>query len=220
MRNNDLRELPKMEMESAQNVLPMERIDFSGNCLRQIGKGAIRNVAVKNVDFNGNGRCLRAIGPQAFAGSKFIFLFEFQWKWIHPLKYCLRKLSANPRLDQIHPNAFDGLLHIEHLDISGSSISLLPHLGLRPLKRLNLQFVPRLKQLPPVLAFPNLVQAEFTYSHHCCFFKYASRDFYARKRQKDGGENEEKNLEENYREIQRRMCKEDGKEEVGQILLK
>jgi hypothetical protein len=80
----------------------------------------------------------------------------------------------------------------------------LPAFGLNPLKRLSLRRVPSLKQLPPVLAFPNLVHADFTYSHHCCFFKYASRDFYARKER--DGEQLDRNLEQNYRELRRRVC--------------
>jgi hypothetical protein len=62
-------------MESAENVLPIERIDFSGNCIGQIGPGSMRNVAAKTVILNGNGKeCLRTIGARAFAGSKFVSL--------------------------------------------------------------------------------------------------------------------------------------------------
>ncbi|KAL3079498.1 hypothetical protein niasHS_005335 [Heterodera schachtii] len=190
-----LRELPLLEM-GPQHSLPMERIDFSGNCIAQIGEGALRNVQAKTVSFADNAPCLRAITGNAFPASKFVELH----------------LSANPSLDYIAETAFAGLAHIEHLDMSQTDITALPFTGLRSLKQLTLKDVPRLKVLPPVLAFPNLVRAEFTYAHHCCFFKYATRDYYERKGIGGkvgigGAKSQTRELDENFRAIQRRVCR-------------
>lgn len=59
-------------------------------------------------------------------------------------------------------------------DLSDTSISSLPIIGLKNLKTLTLKNVPTLKRLPPVLSFTHLETAHFTYAHHCCLFKVPS----------------------------------------------
>lgn len=88
-----------------------------------------------------------------------------------------RNLSGNPNLQRIATDAFAGILNVKELDLSGSRLTELPVQGLNKLERLRLRRVPTLKKLPPVLAFNNLHRAEFTYPYHCCFFKYATREY-------------------------------------------
>uniref|UniRef100_A0A183BN51 B30.2/SPRY domain-containing protein n=1 Tax=Globodera pallida TaxID=36090 RepID=A0A183BN51_GLOPA len=71
--NSGLRELPQLEM-GPQHSLPMERIDFSGNCISQIAAGTLHAVQAKTVSFSNNAPCLRAIAANAFPACKFVEL--------------------------------------------------------------------------------------------------------------------------------------------------
>ncbi|KAI6222875.1 Follicle-stimulating hormone receptor [Aphelenchoides fujianensis] len=106
-------------------------------------------------------------------------------------------LSDNAALHRIAPDAFAGVLSLRKLDLSGSRLTELPTVGLKQLEALRLKRVPSLKKLPSVLAFNNLNKAEFTYPYHCCFFKYATREY------ERGGDLE---FHGHYKEIQQRAC--------------
>lgn len=87
-----------------------------------------------------------------------------------------RHLSDNPQLTTISSTAFAKQAELTLLDLSNTNIDELPVAGLKNVKHLLLRNVPRLKKLPPILAFNNLNRAEFTYPYHCCFFKVALRE--------------------------------------------
>uniref|UniRef100_A0A915CNA5 G-protein coupled receptors family 1 profile domain-containing protein n=1 Tax=Ditylenchus dipsaci TaxID=166011 RepID=A0A915CNA5_9BILA len=99
-------------------------------------------------------------------------------------------------MKDISLDAFANTSELHHLDLSHTSIDRLPVKGLKKIQQLTLKDVPRLKHLPSVLAFNNLVKAEFTYAAHCCFFKYATREYKKSSQYQD-----------HYQEIQHRICR-------------
>ncbi|KAI1701345.1 7 transmembrane receptor (rhodopsin family) domain-containing protein [Ditylenchus destructor] len=176
--NNALKSLPKMAMIPDQHVLTMELLDFSNNRISNINTHLFENVNAKLLLLEGN--VIETVESQAFSGCKFLKL----------------SLNNNPGLRTIASDAFANISELHHLDLSNTPIDRLPVKGLKNIKHLSLKNVPRLKYLPPVLAFNNLAVAEFTYPSHCCFFKYATREYMKGELFKD-----------HYQEIQHRICR-------------
>ncbi|KAI6192847.1 hypothetical protein M3Y99_01913700 [Aphelenchoides fujianensis] len=176
--NNSLESLPVLEMNEHHH-LPLDLLDFSFNRLSSLPFRALRGVFAQKVDFSNNR--IETIGPAAFPKCQFVKL----------------NLSDNAALHRIAPDAFAGVLSLRKLDLSGSRLTELPTVGLKQLEALRLKRVPSLKKLPSVLAFNNLNKAEFTYPYHCCFFKYATREY------ERGGDLE---FHGHYKEIQQRAC--------------
>ncbi|VDL67468.1 unnamed protein product, partial [Nippostrongylus brasiliensis] len=92
-------------------------------------------------------------------------------------------------------------VRVQFRDLSDTSISELPIIGLKNLKTLALRNVPTLKKLPPVLSFTHLETAHFTYAHHCCLFKHVD----------DVVEGENGLYKNNAKEIHHRICKQQAK---------
>ncbi|TNN73925.1 Lutropin-choriogonadotropic hormone receptor [Liparis tanakae] len=81
-------------------------------------------------------------------------------------------LKGNEQLSRIHANAFVGSSELVLLDISETALSSLPEeYILSGLKRLIAKSAFNLKKLPPPQRFTKLLQAELTYSSHCCAFQ-------------------------------------------------
>ncbi|EPB74068.1 leucine Rich repeat-containing domain protein [Ancylostoma ceylanicum] len=178
LRDNGLKRMPSLEMTD-EHKMDVE-IDLSGNQIQYIGDGRVRSVRARSLRLNNNR--IKEIAGYAFSGSNFLKL----------------ALNGNEELTDLSSDAFKGITELHHLDLSDTSISQLPIIGLKNLKTLALKNVPTLKKLPPVLSFTHLETAHFTYPHHCCLFKYVD----------DVVEGENGLYKNNAKEIHHRICKE------------
>ncbi|XP_036379916.1 follicle-stimulating hormone receptor [Megalops cyprinoides] len=79
-------------------------------------------------------------------------------------------LMGNQQLRRIDSQAFSGAEGPVVLDISRTSISVLPENMLRRLKMLTASSVYTLKKLPSLDLFTQLIRANLTYPSHCCAF--------------------------------------------------
>ncbi|XGW06937.1 hypothetical protein V3C99_016894 [Haemonchus contortus] len=177
LRDNGLKRMPSLEMTD-EHKMDVE-IDLSGNQIQYIGDGRVRSVRARILRLSNNR--IKEIAGYAFTGSTFVKL----------------AINNNVELTDLSTDAFKGITELHHLDLSDTSISVLPIIGLKNLKTLALQNVPTLKRLPPVLSFTHLETAHFTYAHHCCLFKYVD----------DVVEGENGLYKSNAREIHHRICK-------------
>ncbi|CAD5231092.1 unnamed protein product [Bursaphelenchus xylophilus] len=178
LRNNGLPEIPNFRIHRT-GKFALERIDLSYNRIQSIKVGALDSLVTKVLLLNNNE--IQEIEEYAFPGCEFGSL----------------NISNNKELSTISPSAFSNIVHIEELDLSGSQITELPYDGLKEIKKLRLQRIPTLKRLPPILAFTNLHKADFTYPYHCCFLKYATKEY---------SKGNDQKFSSNYRQIQRRTC--------------
>lgn len=85
-------------------------------------------------------------------------------------------LMGNQQLRQIHSQAFSGAEGPVVLDISRTSISVLPENILWRLKRLTAESVYTLKKLPNLDLFTQLIEANLTYRSHCCAFANSKKN--------------------------------------------
>ncbi|XP_062911908.1 follicle-stimulating hormone receptor isoform X4 [Mobula hypostoma] len=80
-------------------------------------------------------------------------------------------LAGNQNLQKLHDDVFMGATGPSVLDISRTSISMLPVHGLKSVKKLIAQATYNLKKLPPLDNFVKLREASMTYPSHCCAFE-------------------------------------------------
>ncbi|XP_072907022.1 follicle-stimulating hormone receptor-like [Hemitrygon akajei] len=80
-------------------------------------------------------------------------------------------LAGNQNLQKLHDDVFMGATGPTVLDISRTSISMLPVHGLKSVKKLIAQATSNLKKLPPLDNFVKLREASMTYPSHCCAFE-------------------------------------------------
>uniref|UniRef100_A0A7E4V9K7 G_PROTEIN_RECEP_F1_2 domain-containing protein n=1 Tax=Panagrellus redivivus TaxID=6233 RepID=A0A7E4V9K7_PANRE len=173
-----LTRIPDLKM-SSNHALTMEIIDFSHNRITFVDTRRFDTIFARTLRLSGNE--ISYVDDKAFANSKFINLH----------------LNDNHELTQLSKLAFADISEVHKLDLSGTSIRELPVVDLKDVEHLVLKNVPYLKKLPPVLAFNNLNKAEFTYPYHCCFFKYATKEY-----TRGAGAQ----YSSHYREIQQRSC--------------
>ncbi|KAE9549205.1 hypothetical protein FO519_007585 [Halicephalobus sp. NKZ332] len=177
--STSLQKLPELRMFK-DHILTMDFIDFSNNRISYIKTGQFSSLQAKVLRLSGNE--IKNIEKVSFSESKFVSLL----------------LNDNPELTFLDPEAFKNIALLQNLNLSGTLIDTLPVEGLKNVTHLVLRNVPNLKKLPPVLAFNNLNKADFTYPYHCCFFKYANREY-----QRGQGAQ----YSNHYKEIQQRSCK-------------
>uniref|UniRef100_A0AAQ4R3R7 Lutropin-choriogonadotropic hormone receptor n=1 Tax=Gasterosteus aculeatus aculeatus TaxID=481459 RepID=A0AAQ4R3R7_GASAC len=79
-------------------------------------------------------------------------------------------LRDNWYLSDIEEDAFEGATGPSSLDVSSTALSSLPPTGLRQVTFLNATSAFALKTLPPLESLAELLEAELTYSSHCCAF--------------------------------------------------
>ncbi|KAM4607261.1 lutropin-choriogonadotropic hormone receptor-like [Polymixia lowei] len=79
-------------------------------------------------------------------------------------------LRDNRRLSKIQEGAFEGASGPNLLDVSSTALSSLPPKGLRQVRFLKAGSAYALKSLPPLESLAELLEAELTYSSHCCAF--------------------------------------------------
>ncbi|XP_036398192.1 thyrotropin receptor-like [Megalops cyprinoides] len=81
-------------------------------------------------------------------------------------------LHRNENLTRIDKKTFAGVISGPvHLDVSLSSVTSLPIIGLESLRELVLRNTWTLKKLPPIKTFQHLMNADLTYPSHCCGLK-------------------------------------------------
>ncbi|XP_051867207.1 follicle-stimulating hormone receptor-like [Pristis pectinata] len=80
-------------------------------------------------------------------------------------------LTGNQNLQKLHDDVFMGATGPTVLDISRTSINVLPIHGLKSVKKLIAQSTVNLKKLPPLDNFVELREASMTYPSHCCAFE-------------------------------------------------
>ncbi|XP_066977467.1 uncharacterized protein Lgr1 [Macrobrachium rosenbergii] len=81
-------------------------------------------------------------------------------------------LKGNQELTYLHPDAFEGIGSLRTLDLSETSITALPTVGLKELEVLRLENTPTLKVFPSVYSFRTIKEAHLTYPYHCCAFQF------------------------------------------------
>ncbi|XP_026816863.1 lutropin-choriogonadotropic hormone receptor-like isoform X1 [Rhopalosiphum maidis] len=92
----------------------------------------------------------------------------------------IAKLSLRGNyLDFLSEHSFDGILNLRTLDLSHSSMKVLPTSGLKSLEVLRVENAPSMTVIPSVYLFGNLKEAYLTYSFHCCSFQFPAKHDYS-----------------------------------------
>ncbi|XP_024939981.1 lutropin-choriogonadotropic hormone receptor isoform X3 [Cephus cinctus] len=84
-------------------------------------------------------------------------------------------LKGNVALRNIHTDAFVGLKSLRNLDLSETSIVVLPIKGLQDLDTLIMKDTKSLKVFPSIYNFEYIKEAHLTYPYHCCAFKFPAK---------------------------------------------
>uniref|UniRef100_A0A1B6FIP4 G-protein coupled receptors family 1 profile domain-containing protein n=1 Tax=Cuerna arida TaxID=1464854 RepID=A0A1B6FIP4_9HEMI len=138
------------------NKFIMHMVDFESNKIKCLKKNSVR---VRTEQFLLAYNKISRVEEWAFNGSE------------------IGKLSfrGNRELTDLSPDAFRGLTSLRDLDLSETSITYLPTVGLEGLEMLRLTDTYTLKIIPSIHDLKSLQIAELTYSFHCCAFKYPAR---------------------------------------------
>ncbi|KAF2362724.1 Leucine-rich repeat [Trinorchestia longiramus] len=132
---------------------PLHIIDLDYNQISELAPEAIQ-VSTDQLLLSNNR--ITAVGERAFAGSQIGTL----------------SLRGNRWLVHLNERAFEGLVNLRTLDLSHTSLTSLPTVGLSGLEELLLQETSSLKVFPSVYAFRSLRRAHLTHPHHCCAFQF------------------------------------------------
>ncbi|XP_024939982.1 lutropin-choriogonadotropic hormone receptor isoform X4 [Cephus cinctus] len=137
--------------------LPQLRIlDLENNLIQNIGTASIK---VKAEQFLVNYNEISVVDSMAFNGSEIAKL----------------SLKGNVALRNIHTDAFVGLKSLRNLDLSETSIVVLPIKGLQDLDTLIMKDTKSLKVFPSIYNFEYIKEAHLTYPYHCCAFKFPAK---------------------------------------------
>ncbi|TDH01154.1 hypothetical protein EPR50_G00177230 [Perca flavescens] len=134
---------PYIILEMADNV----RLDI-------IPANSFQGITEEYVDMNLVRNGFKKIKAHAFNGTKLNTLI----------------LRDNRYLSDIQEDAFEGATGPIYLDVSSTAVSSLPPKGLRQVRFLKASSAFALKTLPPLESLAELLEAELTYSSHCCAF--------------------------------------------------
>ncbi|KAF1375852.1 hypothetical protein PFLUV_G00224500 [Perca fluviatilis] len=134
---------PYIILEMADNV----RVDI-------IPANSFQGITEEYVDMNLVRNGFKKIKAHAFNGTKLNTLI----------------LRDNRYLSDIQEDAFEGATGPISLDVSSTAVSSLPPKGLRQVRFLKASSAFALKTLPPLESLAELLEAELTYSSHCCAF--------------------------------------------------
>ncbi|XP_040035444.2 lutropin-choriogonadotropic hormone receptor isoform X1 [Gasterosteus aculeatus] len=151
--NTGLKHFPDFTTVSSlvPNVI-LEMVDNMG--IDTIPANSFQGVAEEYVDLNLFRNGFKKIKSHAFNGTKISTLI----------------LKDNWYLSDIEEDAFEGATGPSSLDVSSTALSSLPPTGLRQVTFLNATSAFALKTLPPLESLAELLEAELTYSSHCCAF--------------------------------------------------
>lgn len=149
-----LTEVPSVISNGRKNEI-IDIVDFESNKLTILKSYSI-NIKAGEVLFDNN--LIESVEDFAFNGS------------------LIAKLSfkGNIKLTHLADGCFNGIQHLQQLDLSETSITKLPTSGLKNLETLKLINTPTLKVIPSVYNFNKIKRAQLTYPHHCCAFKFPS----------------------------------------------
>ncbi|KAK7902175.1 hypothetical protein WMY93_018944 [Mugilogobius chulae] len=163
-------DLPKLDYLSISNtglihfpdftqissLAPRLILDMADNIrIHTIPANSFQGISKEYVDMNLVRNGFRVIQAHAFNGTNLNSLI----------------LRDNKFLTKIDDNAFGGASGPTELDVSSTSLSALPHKGLRQMKELKASSAYALKTLPPLEGLSEILQtAELTYPSHCCAF--------------------------------------------------
>ncbi|XP_055853615.1 lutropin-choriogonadotropic hormone receptor isoform X2 [Episyrphus balteatus] len=145
--------IPDMQYLPKNAILQI--IDLTGNKIERIFR---KSIFIKTEQLILDNNTLTFIEDSAFSGSEIAKL----------------SFSGNRMLVTISPTAFDGIMNIQELDLSGTSLSGLPSHGLNNLEILRIQNTESLRTIPSIYNFQNLQEAWLTHSFHCCAFQFPS----------------------------------------------
>ncbi|XP_071453555.1 lutropin-choriogonadotropic hormone receptor-like [Hetaerina americana] len=134
----------------------MKMVDLENNGIKEVRSNSIR-VKAEHVLLNHN--AIKTVAGWAFNGSEIAKL----------------SLKGNRALTTLSPEAFAGLQSLREIDLSMTSITQLPTMGLEELDVLRLVDTTTLKVIPSVYSFKHLQEAWLTYSFHCCAFQFPAR---------------------------------------------
>ncbi|XP_034754099.1 lutropin-choriogonadotropic hormone receptor [Etheostoma cragini] len=135
--------VPFIILEMADNM----RIDI-------IPANSFQGITEEYVDMNLVRNGFKKIKSHAFNGTKINTLI----------------LRDNRYLSDIQEDAFEQAIGPISLDVSSTAVSSLPPKGLRQVKYLKASSAFALKTLPPLESLAELLDAQLTYSSHCCAF--------------------------------------------------
>uniref|UniRef100_A0A8C9WVX7 Thyrotropin receptor n=1 Tax=Sander lucioperca TaxID=283035 RepID=A0A8C9WVX7_SANLU len=134
---------PYIILEMADNM----RIDI-------IPANSFQGITEEYVDMNLVRNGFKKIKAHAFNGTKLNALI----------------FRDNRYLSDIQEDAFEGATGPISLDVSSTAVSSLPPKGLKQVRFLKARSAFALKSLPPLESLAELLEAELTYSSHCCAF--------------------------------------------------
>ncbi|XP_069943789.1 uncharacterized protein [Cherax quadricarinatus] len=149
--SSGLERIPDMQFTGPLDILNM--IDLDNNRIRKVHSKSLK-VRVEQLSLNYN--LIESVEKEAFAGSEIGKL----------------SLKGNTNLRSLSPEAFKGIGSLRTLDLSETSITSLPTLGLTDLEFLYLERTPSLKVFPSVYSFETIQEAHLTYPYHCCAFQF------------------------------------------------
>ncbi|KAK8404119.1 hypothetical protein O3P69_000288 [Scylla paramamosain] len=149
--NSGLETIPYIENAASGKIIQM--IEMDTNRIQKVGSRSL-HVMVDSLSLNYNR--IEEVEREAFAGSQIAKL----------------SLKGNRRLRSLHVEAFKGIGSLRTLDLSETSITSLPTMGLTDLEVLILERTPTLKVFPSVYSFKNIEKAHLTYPYHCCAFQF------------------------------------------------
>ncbi|CAH1392620.1 unnamed protein product [Nezara viridula] len=130
---------------------PMDIMDLESNKIERIRTNSA-NVRTEQLFLDYNK--IRCIDGWAFNGSEIARL----------------SLRGNIELSELSVDAFNGIHSLRDLDLSDTSITFLPPIGLEKLEILRLTNTFTLKVIPSIYDLSTLQKAWLTYSFHCCAF--------------------------------------------------
>ncbi|XP_059609436.1 lutropin-choriogonadotropic hormone receptor [Phlebotomus argentipes] len=152
--NCGLEKIPDLSYLYSDVILQM--VDLEGNRISKIEEKSVR---VKTEQLILDNNDLRFVEDSAFEGSEIATL----------------SLKGNRELVKMHDLAFQGIVSIQELDLSSTSLEVIPTDGLGGLEILRIQNTHSLKVIPSVYKFKSLREAWLTHHFHCCAFKFPSR---------------------------------------------
>lgn len=149
--NSGLEKIPVMQFTGPEDIVHI--IELDNNRIKKVHRRSLK-VRVEQLSLNFN--LIECVEKEAFDGSKIGKL----------------SLKGNTQLKSLHPEAFQGIGSLRTLDLSETSITSLPTLGLTDLEILLLEKTPTLKIFPSVYSFKTIKEAHLTYPYHCCAFQF------------------------------------------------
>ncbi|KAL0969836.1 hypothetical protein UPYG_G00232930 [Umbra pygmaea] len=150
--NTGLASFPALgQIRSMQEDFILEIVD--NLFIRVIPANSFIGISDSEINLRLNSNGLMDIQPYAFNGTRLEEVF----------------LNKNVALGKLDERTFSGVISGPTiLDISESSVSSLPTMGLEAIQQLKAKNTWALKKLPPLRAFQHLQSAELTYPSHCC----------------------------------------------------